>query len=49
MKPLVIKIGGATLEKASALKALLVEIAKLEDQQVVLVLRTSRKVLFESF
>ena len=37
MKPLVIKIGGAILEKASALKALLVEIAKLENQQVVLV------------
>lgn len=37
MKPLVIKIGGAILEKASALKALLVEIAKLEGQQVVLV------------
>ncbi len=37
MKPLVIKIGGAILEKASALKALLVEIAKLKNQQVVLV------------
>ena len=37
MKPLVIKIGGAILEKASALKALLVEIAKLDQQQVVLV------------
>lgn len=37
MKPLVIKIGGAILEKASALKALLVEITKLENQQVVLV------------
>lgn len=37
MKPLVIKIGGAILEKASALQALLVELAKLTDQQVVLV------------
>lgn len=37
MKPLVIKIGGAILEKADALKALLVELAKLKDQQVVLV------------
>jgi len=37
MKPLVIKIGGAILEKASALKALLVEIIKLDDQQVILV------------
>lgn len=37
MKPLVIKIGGAILEKASALKALLVELAKIEGQQVVLV------------
>lgn len=32
-----IKIGGAILEKADALKALLVELAKLEGQQVVLV------------
>ncbi len=37
MKPLVIKIGGAILEKASALQALLIELAKLESQQVVLV------------
>ena len=37
MKPLVIKIGGAILEKADALKALLVELAKLKDLQVVLV------------
>ena len=37
MKPLVIKIGGAILEKASALQALLVELAKLENQQIVLV------------
>lgn len=36
-KALVIKIGGAILEKASALKALLVELAKLEDQKIVLV------------
>lgn len=37
MKPLVIKIGGAILEKASALKALLIELAKLENQPIVLV------------
>lgn len=36
-KPLVIKIGGAILEKADALKALLVVIAKLDNQQVILV------------
>ena len=37
MKPLVIKIGGAILEKASALEALLAAIKKLENQAVVLV------------
>ena len=37
LKPLVIKIGGAILEKESALNALLAVIAKLEDKQVVLV------------
>lgn len=37
MKPLVIKIGGAILEKADALQALLIELAKLDNQQVVLV------------
>jgi len=36
-KPLVIKIGGAILEKTSALAALFVELAKLENQQIVLV------------
>ncbi len=36
-KPLVIKIGGAILEKESALSALLAVIAKLENKQVVLV------------
>jgi len=36
-KPLVIKIGGAILEHASALKELLAVIAKLSDKQVVLV------------
>jgi len=37
VKPLVIKIGGAILEKESALTALLSVIAKLENNQVVLV------------
>jgi len=37
MKPLVIKIGGAILEKESALEALLSVIEKLSDKQVVLV------------
>lgn len=37
MKPLVIKIGGAILEKADALAALLKVIASLKHQQVVLV------------
>ncbi len=37
MKPLVIKIGGAILEKPDALDALLAVIAKLKDQAVVLV------------
>lgn len=36
-QPLVIKIGGAILEKASALKALLTELSKLDDQPIVLV------------
>ncbi|MBU2892799.1 acetylglutamate kinase [Colwellia sp. D2M02] len=36
-KPLVIKIGGAILEKESALQALLAVIAKLRNKQVVLV------------
>jgi len=36
-KPLVIKIGGAILEKTLALTALFVELAKLENQQIVLV------------
>ena len=36
-QPLVIKIGGAILEKASALKALLLELAKLNEQPIVLV------------
>jgi acetylglutamate kinase len=37
LKPLVIKIGGAILEKKSALNALLSVIAELKNQQVVLV------------
>jgi len=37
LKPLVIKIGGAILEKESALSALLTVIANLENKQVVLV------------
>jgi len=37
LKPLVIKIGGAILEKESALSALLSVIAELENKQVVLV------------
>jgi acetylglutamate kinase len=37
LKPLVIKIGGAILEKESALSALLAVIAKLDNKQVVLV------------
>jgi acetylglutamate kinase len=37
IKPLVIKIGGAILEKESALNALLTVIAELNDKQVVLV------------
>lgn len=37
VKPLVIKIGGAILEKESALSELLSEIAKLKNKQVVLV------------
>jgi acetylglutamate kinase len=37
LKPLVIKIGGAILEKKSALNALLVVIAKLKNKQVILV------------
>ena len=36
-QPLVIKIGGAILEKASALKALLVELVQLDEQPIVLV------------
>ena len=37
IKPLVIKIGGAILEKESALTALLAVIANLKDKHVVLV------------
>jgi acetylglutamate kinase len=37
VKPLVIKIGGAILEKESALTALLVAISQLKNKQVVLV------------
>ena len=36
IKPLVIKIGGAILEKESALTALLNAIAKLKNKQVIL-------------